>query len=82
VPEIGTNLSINVTCNVRFNVGYSFLYWNSVIRPGELIDRTVNVGLPPGSPAFGMPGPARPAFISSESSFIIHTLNLGLELRF
>jgi hypothetical protein len=82
VPEIGANLGVNISKHVRLSTGYTFLYWNNVIRPGDLIDRAVNPGFPPGSPAFGASGPARPAYVSSETSFVVHTFNFGLEFRF
>jgi hypothetical protein len=82
IPEATANLGINITKNIRFNTGYSFLMWNNVIRPGDLIDRNVNVGLPPGSPAFGLSGPARPAYVSRETTFYLNTFNFGLEIHY
>ena len=33
VPEVGINLAVNVTPHMQLTAGYSFLYWNQVVRP-------------------------------------------------
>src|SRR5262249_23740520 len=43
VPEVGMNLGYYVTDWMRLSVGYNFLYWSGVARPGEQIDRRVNL---------------------------------------
>src|SRR5262249_48023859 len=43
VPEIGVTLGWYLTENVQLTVGYNFLYWSSVVRPGEQIDRNLDV---------------------------------------
>jgi hypothetical protein len=82
VPEFGASLNFEVTNNIRLRTAYSFLAWNNVMRPGDIIDRTVNPGLPAGSPAFGTPGPSRPAFSFHDEVFTMHTFSLGLEFHF
>jgi Putative beta barrel porin-7 (BBP7) len=42
VPEVSLNLGYNVTDHLRIFVGYNFLYMNNVIRPGGLIDSTLD----------------------------------------
>src|SRR5262249_15174735 len=35
VPEVGINVGYQVTEHLRAFVGYSFLYWSNVARPGD-----------------------------------------------
>ena len=82
VPEIGASVNFDVTCNIRMRAAYSFMAWNDVMRPGDIINRTVNPGLPAGSPAFGTPGPAQPSFAFKDELFTMHTFTFGLEVHF
>ncbi|MFO0929001.1 MAG: BBP7 family outer membrane beta-barrel protein, partial [Gemmataceae bacterium] len=80
LPELGVNLGYRVTERFVVRVGYSFLYWDRVWRPGEQVDTTIN-------PAYLAPGnnsatPVRPVALQSDSSLFVHGLNLGAELRF
>jgi hypothetical protein len=85
VPEIGVNLGYQVTPRVRAFVGYTFLYSSSVVRPGEQIDRVVNVTQIPrvslGDQAT-ITGPARPVFRFRDADFWAQGINFGLECKF
>jgi hypothetical protein len=79
VPEVGINLGYQVTPRLRAFVGYNFLYWSSVVRPGQQIDRTVNPNLlPPAIPG----GPARPAFAFNGTDFWAQGITFGLLFRY
>jgi hypothetical protein len=83
VPEVGINLGYQVTEHMRAFVGYSFLYWNDVTRPGDAIDRTVNPTQIPSNLGSGpLSGPARPTVVFKETEFWAQGINLGLEFRF
>src|SRR5262249_21489944 len=43
VPEVGFNLGYQLTEHLRVSVGYNFLYWTNVLRPGNQIDRVLDV---------------------------------------
>lgn len=72
IPEVGINVGYQLTDCLRAFAGYNFLYWNNVARPGEQIDRVVQLA----------PGMARPVFAFRDSDFWIHGLSAGLELRY
>ena len=59
VPEVGLKVGYNLSQNVRVFVGYDFLYWSNVLRPGDQIDRNLDLNLVPnsGAPSPGGPGP-------------------------
>ncbi len=83
VPEFGLNLGYALTRHLRLTFGYTFLYWSSVFRPGDQIDRAANptevpalLGLRP------MSGPARPNFTFNATDFWAQGLNFGLQFRY
>ncbi len=83
VPEVGLNVGYQVTDHWRAYVGYNFLYWSNVIRPGDQIDRVIDVTrvprfAPPTVPPLAVP---RPAVLFKESDFWAQGVNLGLEFR-
>lgn len=79
VPELGVTGGWWVTDHLRATVGYTFLFWSGVARPGNQIDRVVNeTGIPPGA----LRGPARPAFAFQDTEFWAHGLSFGLEFSY
>lgn len=80
VPEVGCHLGFFLTENIRLKAGYSFLYWSSVARAGNIIDPTVNPNLlPPSTPGAQ---PQRPAFDWNGTGLWAQGIDLGLEWRF
>jgi len=78
VEEVGINLGYQFTNHIRGFVGYNFLFWSSVVRPGEQINTVVNPNLiPPATPG----GPNQPAFSFNGSNFWVQGLTLGLDIR-
>jgi hypothetical protein len=83
VPEVGLDVGLRLAPWARARVGYSFLYWSGVVRPGDQVDRQVNPRLVPTDQDFGLPGgPARPASQLNRTDFWAHGLNFGAELTF
>jgi hypothetical protein len=80
VPEVGVKVGYQVTSHLRAQVGYDFLFWNDVVRPGSQIDTVVNPNLlPPATPG----GPNRPAPQQGNTTDLwIHGVSFGLEFRF
>jgi hypothetical protein len=79
VPELGLNIGYQLTNHIRAFVGYNFLYWSSVVRPGDQIDPRVNTNLIP--PPISTAGPAVPAFAFHGSDFWAQGITLGVEFR-
>ena len=83
VPEGALNLGWQVTPRLKATMGYTFLYWNQVVRPGNQIDHSVNQTAIPTHPNFGLNAPdGRPGFNLRQSDFWAQGLNLGLEFKF
>jgi hypothetical protein len=84
VPELNLNLGYQITDHWRVYIGYDLMYWSSVVRPGEQIDRVVNVTQVPslgGGPGT-LVGPARPTFFFHGSDFWAQGANVGVEFRY
>jgi hypothetical protein len=83
VPEGEFKVGYNVTNNVMVSVGYSFLYWSDVVRPGNQVNRNIDTREIPTSFNF-VPGttvnPQPPSF--QHSDFWSQGVNFGLTLRF
>jgi hypothetical protein len=80
VPEVGLTVGYQITPRLRVMMGYTFLYWTNVARPGDQIDLAVNTSQPPlGN---GLVGQPRPAFSFNDSDFWAHGLSFGVELRY
>jgi hypothetical protein len=87
VPEVGMDVGYQITPAIRVFAGYNFLAWTHVLRPGEQIDRALDVTLIPNGPvqANGQPFPPsglnRPAVPFRDSLYWAHGITAGLEFR-
>jgi hypothetical protein len=83
VPEGGLNLGWDITPRWKATLGYTFLFWSQVARPGEQIDRNLNPALQPSNQNFGNGlGAAQPTFSFHDSGFWAQGFNVGLEFKF
>jgi hypothetical protein len=80
VPEFATDIGYQITPWMRLRLGYNFLFWSNVLRPGAQIDPTLNVNNVPVSQLFGtLPGgPARPSVLFNRSEFWAQGVSVGL----
>jgi hypothetical protein len=79
VPEFGITIACHVTPRLRITFGYGLIYWSRVARPGDQIDRRLNLSqLDPQ----GLVGPALPEFNWVYSDLFAQGLNFGLDGRF
>jgi hypothetical protein len=79
VPDVALNFGYQVTPHFRVYAGYNIIYWTSVLRPGQQIDRTVDLTLIPNTPPVAPSGQNRPAVPFTQSDFLAHGINFGLE---
>jgi hypothetical protein len=83
VPEVGMTVGVNVAPCCRLTVGYSFLYWSSVLRPGAQINPVVNPSQIPTSTTFGTPGgPLAPSYHFNGESFWTHSVLVGVDFHY
>jgi len=80
VPEVGITMAWEFNEYVRVSLGYNFLYWSNIVRPGDQIDTIVNVG------AVGDPGQfgtsPHPAVPFKTTGFWAEGLNAGIQVSF
>ena len=83
VPEVGINFGYKVCENVRLIVGYSGLLVSNVARPGDQINRNLNLTQLPGVGGFGaIQPPLSPIFTSiQDKTFWAQGANVGIEFR-
>lgn len=81
VPEVEVKLGFDLTPAVRLTLGYDFLYYSSVVRPGDQIDRN----LPKGQ-VFEQGGSSvsatSPSALFNKTGFVVQGLSAGVRLRF
>jgi hypothetical protein len=81
-PDCTVRASVRITRRLRAFGTYNFTYISSVARPGNYIDRTVQLQQAPSQPQYtGIPG-IRPQFTPSDDSFFAHGLTAGLTWGF
>ena len=83
VPEVGLKFGVIVCPHVLLTAGYSFLYWDQVVRPAGQIDNGLNPAHIPSDQFFSPgTGAARPAFTFSEEAFWINNFTFGVEFHY
>jgi hypothetical protein len=91
ITDLGMNFGYEINDCFRVFVGYNFMYWSDVARPGNQINLSVNRTQLPGAtrtivnPMTGAPlppGPRLPAFAFKGTDFWAHGVNFGLEFRY
>jgi hypothetical protein len=86
VPELGLNVGYQLYPNVRAYVGWNFLYWSDVVRPGEQIDTGLDIRRIPnfGQQALNAPpiNQVRPTVPFRSTDFWAQGLVFGLEFTY
>ncbi len=82
IPELEFQAGFQLSQRWRISVGYNLLYWGNVVRPGNLIDTSVNPNQFPPAASGALVGPARPAFTWDTSDLFVQGANIGLEFRY
>jgi hypothetical protein len=81
VPEVEVKLGFDVTSAVRLTLGYDFIYYSSVVRPGYQLNRDLPKGqvFQQGGTSISSTSPF-PLF--DKTSFFAQGLSLGVAVRF
>jgi hypothetical protein len=80
VPEVGVRSRLALTPGCSLTIGYSLLYWNKVLCPGDQMDPHANVSqLPFRGP---VTGPAVPAPLFEHTDYFAQGLDLGVQFTF
>ena len=83
IPEVGLKFGVNITPHWRIFAGYNFMYLSDVVRPGDQIDRRVNVNqLPSVFQGTTLSQPALPAPLFKTTDFWAQGLTAGMEFRY
>jgi hypothetical protein len=84
VPEGQLRVGWQLAPYLSTYLGYNFLYWSNVVRPGSTISRTVDVqGIPTWgayNPSIPPAAPAHPAFV--QSGFWAQGISFGLQFNY
>jgi hypothetical protein len=78
LPEFGVDLGYQLTPRLRAKVGYTFMYWSNVVRPGDQIDLDIDARLVPFGPGSTS---TRPAFQFNETDYWAQGVSFGGEFR-
>lgn len=81
VPEVTVQLGYRLSPAWQIYLGYNFLYWTNVLRPGEQIDRVVDLTQVPNAPSVPFSGQFRPRPLFRQSDLLVTGLQFGLEWR-
>lgn len=79
LPEFSATLGLYLTQRLSVTMGYTFVYWNHVVRAADAVDLNVNPNLIP--PTVADPGPLQPAVVFQDTDFWAQGVNLGLDYR-
>lgn len=81
VPQVKLKVGCDLGQHLRATAGYDFMYWTNVLRPGQQIDRTVNISQTPRDVGGNnqLIRAARPLPLNNKSDIWAQGLSLGLE---
>ncbi|MEM9825984.1 MAG: BBP7 family outer membrane beta-barrel protein [Planctomycetota bacterium] len=80
VPEWSLGLGYQLTDHLRATLGYNFIYWSNVVRPGQHISRDLNPNLLPPE-ADPLTGGLRPQFAFDSTDYWVQGISVGGEFR-
>jgi hypothetical protein len=83
VPELDFNVAFPCINHVTFSTGFSALYWSRLLRPGQQIDRAIDITqIPNFPPAAGAApaGLASPGVPFRQGDLWLLGINLGMEV--
>ena len=81
IPEVNLNVAYQMG-RLRLMAGYTFLYWDNVVRPGDQVDRVINETQIPSESAAPVFGAVRPAAALIDNHVWVQGVSLGAEIRY
>ncbi len=84
VPEVGISVAYQPTCWFKLKLGYNWMYWTNVIRPGAQVDRVINpIGVPTRREfQSDIYEPQRPGVAFNQTDIWLQAITLGVEFTF
>jgi hypothetical protein len=83
VPEGRIDIGYNLSQNIQLHIGYTFLYWSNVVRPGDLVDPTINPAIVPTYAGYNQAdGAGTPSLSFKGSEFWVQGGEVGVTVRF
>jgi hypothetical protein len=83
LPALEMKVNYQVTPRCSVFAGYDVLYWNQVVRPGNQIDRNINLNQNTPLGFGGVPGgPNAPAPLFNRTDFWAQGVTFGFEFRY
>lgn len=80
IPQVDASLGYQLTDHLKVTLGYTFLYWSNVVRPGDHVSLDLNPNLlPPQADPFS--GAQRPGFDFDTTDYWAQGINFGGEYR-
>ncbi len=79
MDETGIKLVFYPVERLKLSLGYTLMYWSSVVRPGDEIDTEVDGRLLTAIPPTDA---VHPEFVFNPTAYIVQGLNFGAEFRF
>jgi hypothetical protein len=80
-PEFNVNVGYDVSQHVSLFVGYDFLFWSQVARPGDLIDAALDVNNIPNHEPAPASGQVRPAPTLRQTEVFTQGVNFGIAFQ-
>jgi hypothetical protein len=82
VPQLGITLGYQAGRHCRFYMGYDFLYWTRVVRPGDMVNPLINPAGVVSNPSFTGATTGGPAPLFPSRDFFATGVNMGLEVKY
>lgn len=82
IPTVELKINYAVAPWCKLFIGYDFLYWNQVIRPGSNVDHNINLSQSQVLGTGTLAGAASPAPMFNRTDFWAQGLTLGVEFHY
>ncbi|QDV69829.1 hypothetical protein Poly24_35460 [Rosistilla carotiformis] len=79
IPQLGLDVGFQLTRGWSAHVGYDFIYWSRVVRPGDQIDTNLNLSQLAAGGLSGLPAPTMPWKVSD---LRVHAVDFGLQFAY